>query len=88
MTEPVPGNNEFKAAEDALRKIGSNLWFGDVSDEWQDFLIFNTVECFDNYEVNILEAATSIINIYQKMVRADPGILQSNPWNTNMAMPK
>ena len=88
MTEPVPRNNEFGAAEEALRKAGSNLWFGGLSKEWQDFLIYNTVECFDNYEVNMLEAATWILDIYKKMVSADPGILQSNPWNTNMAMPK
>ena len=47
MTEPVPNNNEFNAAEAALRKIGSNMWFGSLNDEWQDFMVSNTVEIFD-----------------------------------------
>ncbi len=51
MTEPIPCNNEFEAAEKALRDIGSNLWFGGLSEEWQDFLVSNTVECFDNYQL-------------------------------------
>ncbi|HQT01972.1 MAG TPA: hypothetical protein PLU46_03770 [Thiotrichales bacterium] len=88
MTEPVPNNNEFEAAEKALRDIGSNLWFGGLSDEWQDFLVSNTVGCFDNYQLTMKEAANTIIGIYQQMVNADPSILQSNPWNTNIQMPK
>lgn len=28
MTEPIQGNNEFKAAANALRTIGSKLWCG------------------------------------------------------------
>lgn len=88
MTEPIPGNNEFKAAEKSLRDIGSNLWFGGLSDEWQDFLVSNTVECFDNYQVTMQEAANAIIGIYQQMVNTDPSILQSNPWNMNLQMPK
>ncbi len=88
MTEPILGNNEFKAAEQALRDRGSNLWFGGLSEEWQDFLVSNTVECFDNYQVTMQEAANAIIGIYQQMVNSDPDILQSNPWNTNITMKK
>jgi len=88
MTESIPGNNEFKAAENALRDIGSNLWFGGLSEEWQDFLVSNTVECFDNYQVTMQDAAKAIIGIYQQMVNADPSILQSNPRTTNINMPK
>lgn len=85
MAKPIPGNNEFEAAEKALRAIGSNLWFGGLSDEWQDFLVSNTVECFDNYELSMEEAANALIGIYQKLVRADPSILQSNPWDVEIA---
>lgn len=86
MNEPIPDNNEFKAAEKSLRDIGSNLWFVGLSVEWQDFLVQNTVECFDNYQITIQEAASAIIGIYQKMVNTDPNILQKNPWNTNLNM--
>ena len=86
MTEPIPGNNEFEAAEKALRDIGSNLWFGGLSEEWQDFLVSNTVECFDNYELTMQEAANAIIGIYQQLVSSDPSILQSNPWDTNIKL--
>lgn len=88
MKEPTPGNNEFKVAEKALRDIGSNLWFGGLSDEWQDFLVSNTLECFDSYQVTMQEAANAIIGIYKQMVNSDPSILQSNPWNTNVTMTK
>lgn len=84
MTAPTPSNNEFEAAEKALRDIGSNLWFGGLSDEWQDFLISNTVECFDNYQVSMQDAANAIISIYQTLVNTDPSILQSNPWDTEI----
>ena len=88
MSEPISGNNEFKTAEQALRKIGSNLWFGGLSAEWQDFLVSNTVECFDNYQLTMQEAANAIISIYQQMVNSDSSILQSNPWDTNIKLIK
>ncbi len=84
MKAPVPDNNEFEAAEKALRDIGSNVWFGGLSKEWQEFLVSNTVECFDNYQVTIQQAANEIIKIYQKLVNSDPSILQSNPWDTEI----
>ena len=79
MKEPQVNNNEFQAAERELRKIGSNLWFGGLSDEWQDFLRSNTVECFDTYEVSMNEAAIEIIKIYQQMVSSNPDILKLDP---------
>ena len=88
MTEPIPGNNEFEAAETALRQIGSNLWFGGLSAEWQGFLTSNTVEFFDNYQVTMQEAANAIIGIYKKLVNADPSILLSNPWEKNITLLK
>ncbi|MGO0305266.1 hypothetical protein ACTL6P_01450 [Endozoicomonas acroporae] len=82
MTEPIPGNNERNAAEAALRKIGSNLWFSGLSDEWQDFLVSNTVEHFDTYEQTMEEAAAGMVRVFQKLVNQDPDILQANPWET------
>ncbi|MEM7782159.1 MAG: hypothetical protein AAF623_02315 [Planctomycetota bacterium] len=88
MTEPKPNNNEFKAAEEALRSVGSNLWFGGLSHVWQEFLVSNTVECFDTYQLTLREAASEIIGNYQKMVTANPSILQSDPRKTNIKIVK
>jgi hypothetical protein len=84
MTDPIANNNEFQSAEKALRDIGSNLWFGGLSEEWQDFLVSNTVECFDTYEMSMHQAANAIISIYKKIVNSDPNILQSNPWESEI----
>ena len=84
MKEPAENNNEFKSAEETLRKIGSNLWFSGLSEEWQDFLVSNTVEFFDTYEVSMHQAANKLISIYQVLVNADPSILQKNPWDTDI----
>jgi hypothetical protein len=81
MKEPIPNNNEFEAAESALRKIGSNLWFSGLSEEWQDFLTSNTVEHFDTYELTMEQAAASLVKVYQELVTANPGILEQNPWH-------
>jgi hypothetical protein len=80
MSEPTPNNNEFDAAEKALRNIGSNLWFSGLSDEWQDFLIANTVETFDTYELSLDQAAQRLINFFQKVVSARPDLLELDPW--------
>lgn len=84
MKEPIPNNNEFEAAEHALRKIGSNLWFSGLSEEWQDFLVSNTVEHFDTYQVSMQEAASSMIKVIQDLLEKHPEILQQNPWDTNI----
>lgn len=76
-----PNNNEFDAAEQALRKIGSNLWFGGLSEEWKDFMRSQTVEQFDNYEISIEQAAANLIQVYQELVNNNPGILSQNPWS-------
>ena len=68
MKEPIPNNNEFEAAELALRKGGSNLWFSGLSEEWQEFLVANTVETFDSYELTMDEAAVNMIRIYQELL--------------------
>ncbi|MBB5211414.1 hypothetical protein [Microbulbifer hydrolyticus] len=84
MKEPIPNNNEFEAAEIALRKIGSNLWFSSLSAEWQDFLVSNTLEHFDTYDLSMHQAATSMISVFQKIVEMNPAILEKNPWETTM----
>lgn len=87
MNDPRPNNNEFHAAEQELRKIGSNLWFGGLSDEWQDFLVSHTVECFDTYESSLPEAANLMISIYQVVVNAEPGMLHKDPWKIGLDVP-
>lgn len=85
MKEPVPYHNEFEAAERALRKIGSTLWFSGLSNEWQDFLAANTVEHFDTYQVTMEQSAADLVRIYQALVFKNPGILEQNPWNVTLA---
>ncbi|MCP5207062.1 MAG: hypothetical protein H7A01_07660 [Hahellaceae bacterium] len=80
MNEPIPNNNEFEAAESALRKVGSNVWFSGLSEEWRDFLVSNTLEQFDNYQMTMLEAAQNMISVFQELVNSNPGILDENPW--------
>lgn len=82
--EPIPSNNEFKSAEAALRKIGSNLWFSGLSKEWQEFLIANTTEHFDTYELTMLQAAGNMLDVVKPMVVKYPEILEQNPWDTEM----
>lgn len=84
MTNPIHSNNEFKAAENSLKKIGSNLWFGGLSEEWQDFLISNTVDFFDSYEVSMDNAASNMIRVYQKLVTKNPELLVKNPWQATL----
>lgn len=79
MTDQAPNINELSTCERALRKVGSNLWFGGLSNEWQDFLVSHTVECFDMYEVSMLHAAQMIINIFQQMLLHEPDAIQESP---------
>lgn len=86
MNEPVRENNEFEVAEITIRRIGSNLWFGGLSPEWQEFLVANTVEFFDNHEVSMLQAAQEVIRVYQILGNRDPSILNANPWEANIKL--
>lgn len=79
MSEPIPNDNEFEAAENALKKVGSNLWFSGLSEEWKEFLTANTVEHFDTYEISMEDAAASLIKVYQELVANNPEILDQNP---------
>jgi hypothetical protein len=80
LTDPIFNNNEFEAAESSLRKIGSNLWFSGLSKEWQDFLISNTLEYFDSYQLSMHDAASNMIRVYQGLVAKNPELLEKNPW--------
>lgn len=80
MKDPSPDNNEFAAAELALRKRGSNLWFSGLSEEWQEFLVANTVETFDSYQLTMDEAASNMIRIFQEIVANNPAVMDQNPW--------
>lgn len=81
MIVPQPNNNEFSAAEVALRKIGSNLWFSGLPEQWQNFLTSNTVELFDTYEITIEQAANRMIEVYQQLVSSNPEVLALDPWS-------
>jgi hypothetical protein len=80
MKEPIPNNNELEAAKEALRKGASNLWFGGLSEEWQEFLVANTVEIFDSYQLSMAEAASRMIRIYQEIAAKNPEAMDQNPW--------
>lgn len=81
MKQPEPHNNEFKAAEQALRNIGSHLWFGGLPEAWQEYLIAHTVECFDNYEVTMDQAANAVLKVYQDWILAYENLLELDPWS-------
>lgn len=83
MDTPLPHNNEFSAAEKMLRKLGSNVWFGGLSEVWQDYLISHTVEAFDTYDISMETAASILIQTYQEMVSFQPTVLDMNPWFLN-----
>jgi hypothetical protein len=84
MMEPIPNNNEFEAAERALIKVGSNLWFSGLSEAWKDFLTSHTVEHFDTYETTMEQAAVSVLKVYQELVANNPEILNQNPQAVNV----
>ena len=69
----------FKEAESSLRRLGSNLWFGGLSEAWREFLILNTVDFFENYEVTMIQAAEEVIKLYRRVVSLDPAILRKDP---------
>lgn len=62
-----PFNNEFEEAEKALRKTGSNVWFSGLPEELQYYLVSNTVECFDTWDMSMEQAATQVISAFQEM---------------------
>jgi len=82
--DPVPNNEEYDAAERALRDTGSNSWFGTLQEDWQVVLICSTVECFDTYKVSMQEASSLIIKNYQQLVDINPKIMDEEPWSANL----
>jgi len=79
MSDPTPKSNEFKAAEMAIRKIGSQSWFDGLTPEWHDFLVSKTVETFGQYEVTMDLAAQKLIEFYVEIVQAYPEAKTMNP---------
>jgi hypothetical protein len=75
---------KFKEAERSLRKQGSNLWFGGLTPEWQEFLITNTVEFFNEYEATMDQAAAELIKVYSRLISADPSLKHKNPFETRV----
>jgi hypothetical protein len=79
MDELIPKNNEFAAAEKALRKLGSNLWFGGLTEEWKEYLCAHAVEVFDMFEMPISEAAQIVLNALTETSKLEPAIMQTPP---------
>jgi hypothetical protein len=84
MSDPSLNDNEFEAAETAIRKIGSHLWFGCLTPEWQDFLVSHTAETFDQYQITMDQAAQKLIEFYVEIVQAYPEAKTMNPWEENL----
>lgn len=86
MSDPSLNNNEFEAAETAIRKIASHLWFCGLTPEWQDFLVSKTVETFDQHEVTMDLAAQKLIEFYVEIVQACPEAKTMNPWEESVPL--
>jgi hypothetical protein len=84
MSDPIPNDNEFEAAEKAIRNLGSNSWFGDLTPHWQDFLVSHTVETFKRYEVTMDQAAQKLIEFYVEMTVTHPEAKTLNPWEARL----
>ncbi len=84
MSYPTPKSDEFKVAETAIHKIGSHLWFSDLTPEWQKFLVSNAVGIFEQYEVTMDQAARKVIEFYVEIVQAYPEAKTMNPWVENL----
>ena len=84
MSDPIRNNNAFADAEKAIRKIASDLWFGGLTPEWQDFLVSHTVETFKQYEVTLDQAAQKLIELYVEIIHAYPEAQTMDPRNANL----
>ncbi len=84
MSYPTPRSDELDAAKTALLKIGSHLWFSGLTLEWQKFLVSNTIEAFDQYQVTMEQAAQKLIEFYVETVQAYPKAKAMNPWKENL----
>ena len=84
MSYPTARTDELDAAETAICEIGSHFWFSGLTLEWQKFLVANTVETFDHYEVTMEKAAQKLFEFYVETVRAYPEAKTMNPWKENL----
>ena len=80
MSYPTPKSDELEVAETAIRKIGSHLWFSDLTPEWQKFLVSNAVQTFEQYEVTMDQAARKMIEYYVEIVQDYPEPKKMNTW--------
>ena len=84
ITDPTQKNSAFDAAEKAIREIGSDPWFDELTPEWQNFLVSNTVETFEQYAVNLDQAAQKLIEFYVEITLTYPEAKTMNPWESNI----
>ena len=84
MSDAIPNNDELEAAEKAIRNLGSNSWFGDLTPPWQDFLVSHTVETFKRYEVTMDQAAQKLIEFYVEITLTYPETKTINPWDARL----
>ena len=80
MNDTTPNDSQSEAAEKAIRKIASDLWFGDLSTDWQHFLISHTVETVGEYGVTMDQAAQKLIEFYVEITLDFPEAKTMNPW--------
>ena len=84
MNDPTPSDSQLKAAEKAIRKIGSNSWFGTLTPDWQRFLVSHTVETFVQYELTMDQAAQKLIEFYVEITLEYPEAKTTNPWEARL----
>ena len=85
MSDPTPNDNQFEAAENAICKIGSNSWFGDLTPSWQRFLVSHTVETFGQYELTMDQAAQKLIEFYVEITLDYPEVKTIDPWEARFS---
>lgn len=85
MSDPTPNDNQLETAEKAIRKIGSDSWFGSLTPDWQRFLVSHTVETFGQYELTMDQAAQKLIEFYVEITLDHPEAKTINPWEARLA---
>ena len=84
MSDPISNEDQLDAAEHAIRKIGSDPWFADLTPDWQRFLVSHTVETFGRYEVTMEQAAQKLIEFYVEITLDYPEAKSMNPWEARL----
>ena len=84
MCDSDPDINAFEAAEKAICRLASDPWFRDLTPHWQDFLVSQTVETFNRYEVTVEQAAQKLIEFYVEVTLDHPEAKAMNPWKERL----